>query len=55
MRRMPHDADHVSPGSSHTSPSPVASALAGAVIGSAATARPSTPSRGKFRGVNTCT
>jgi hypothetical protein len=53
VRRMPHRADQVSPSSSQTSPSPVASALAGAVMGSAATARPVTPPRGKLRGVNT--
>jgi hypothetical protein len=55
VRRMPHRAVQVSPSSSQTSPSPVANALAGAVMGSAATASPVTPPRGKLRGVNTCT
>ena len=53
--RTPQTAVAVSPSSSQRRPSPVARALAGAVIGSAARASPSTPSRGKVRGVKTCT
>ena len=52
--RRPQEPSQVAPGSIQIRPWPELRASGGAVIGSTATARPSTPSRGKLSVVNTC-